>query len=97
MCRNINKNDFQVAKADESTFSESIFSALEARQRLFVLLHDEVFVKKMVLYHGGQVFGKSADDRKCLAKTVLGIMISCMFCGPSFLSKILPISKLNAL
>lgn len=86
----------QVAKADESTFSESIFSALEERQRLCVLLHDEVYVKKMMLYHGGQVFGKSADDPKCLAKTVLGIMICCMFGGPAFLTKILPISKLNA-
>ena len=85
-----------VAKADESIFSESVFSALEEKQRLCVLLHDEVYVKETMPYHGGQVFGRSADNPKCLAKTVLGIMISCMFGGPNFLSKILPISRLNA-
>ena len=86
----------KVAKADESTFSKSVFNALQERQRLCVLILDEVYVKKMMLYHGGQVFGRSADDPKCLAKTVLGIMISCMFGGPNFLSKILPIFRLNA-
>ena len=31
-----------------------------------------------------------------LAKTVLGVMISCMFGGPTFISKMLPIAKLNS-
>ena len=61
-----------------------------------VLLQDEVYVKKSMLYHGGRVFGRSVDDPQCLAKNVLGLMISCMFGGPQFLSKILPISRLNS-
>ncbi|GFO34951.1 transposable element p transposase [Plakobranchus ocellatus] len=36
------------------------------------------------------------DDPQCLAKTALGIMISCMFGRPNFLSKILPISRLKS-
>lgn len=83
---------WKVAKADEIAISKSVFSTLEERQKLCVLLHDEVYVKKMMFYHGGQVFGKSTDDPKCLAKTVVGIMICCMFGGPTFLTKILPIS-----
>lgn len=86
----------KVAKVDESTFSDVVFSSLEEKQRLCVLLQDEVYVKKMMLFHGGQVFGRSVDNPECLAKTVLGIMVSCMFGGPNFLSKILPISRLNS-
>lgn len=86
----------KVGKLDESTFSSAVFKSLDERQKLCVLLQDEVYVKKMMLYHGGQVFGRSADNPECLAKTVLGIMISCMFGGPNFLSKILPTSRLNS-
>ena len=60
-----------------------------------VLLQDEVYVKK-TLYHGGTVFGKSSDNPNALAKTVLGIMLSCMFGGPLFISRMIPISKLSS-
>lgn len=86
----------KVAKYDESAYAGAAFRALDERQRLCILLHDEVYVKKMMLYHGGQVFGRSVDDPDSLAKTVLGIMISCQFGGPTFLSKILPISRLTS-
>ncbi|GFO33316.1 transposable element p transposase [Plakobranchus ocellatus] len=85
----------KVGKLDECTFSGAVFKTLEERQRLCVLLRDEVYVKKMMLYHGGQVFGRSVDDPQCLAKTALGIMISCMFGAPNFLPKILPILRLK--
>ena len=49
-----------------------------------------------MLYHGGTLFGKSVDDPKSLAKTVLGIMFCCLYGGPTFLSKMLPISRLNS-
>ena len=86
----------KVAKLDETTFSTAVFKSVEGSQRLCVLLQDEVYVKKMMLYHGGQIFGRSVDNPQCLARTVLGIMVSCMFGGPNFLSKILPVSRLNS-
>ena len=49
----------------------------------------------MLLYHGGTLFGRSTDDPQSLAKTVLGVMISCMFGETTFISKVLPIAKLN--
>ena len=55
------------------------------------------FMLKMMLYIGGQMFGRSANDPNGLAKTVLGIIVSCMFGAPNFLSKFLPTSRLNAL
>jgi hypothetical protein len=86
----------KVAKLDETSFSTAVFKSVEERQRQCVLLQDEVYVKKMMLYHGGQIFGRSVDNPQCLAKTVLGMMVSCLFGGPNFLSKILPISRLKS-
>ena len=50
----------------------------------------------MLLYHGGNLFGKSVDDQSSLAQTILGIMIVCLHGGPKFLSNMRPISKLNS-
>ena len=50
----------------------------------------------MLLYHGGTVFGKATDDPNALTKTVFGIMLSCLFGGPLFVSKMIPISKLDS-
>ena len=49
-----------------------------------------------MLYHEGTLFGRATDDPQSLAKTALGVMISCMFDGPTFISKMLPIAKLNS-
>ena len=86
----------KVAKLDETAFGRAVFNSLDEKLRNCIVLQDEVYVKKMMLYHGGQVFGKSADDPDSLAKTVLGIMVNCMFGGPKFISKLIPVSKLNA-
>lgn len=80
----------KVAKIDDG------FKSVEERQKMCVIMQDEVYVKRMLLYHGGQIFGKSVDDPQRLANTVLGIMVSCMFGGPRFLTKILPIACLNS-
>ena len=50
----------------------------------------------MLLYHGGTWFGRATGDSQFLAKTVLGVTISCMFGGSIFILKMLPIAKLNS-
>ena len=52
-------------------------------------------MKKMLLHHGGTVFGKAQIHPSKLAETVLGIMIICLHGGPSFISKIVPVSNLE--
>ena len=47
-------------------------------------MQDQIYVKKMLLYHGGTLFGRANYDPQSLAKTVLGVTISCMFGGPTF-------------
>ena len=60
-------------------------------------MQDEIYVKKILLYHGGTLFGRATGDPQSVARTVLGVMISCMFGGgPTFISKMLPIAKLNS-
>ena len=73
-----------------------VFPSIEGNQKECVLLHDEVYVKKMLLYHGGTLFGRAVNDPSSLAATVLGIMIVCLYGGPSFLTKMLPVSALKS-
>ena len=86
----------KISNIDESAFLSTVFNTLDVKQRTCIILQDEIYVKKMMLYHGGKVFGRSADDPTSLAKTVLGIMLTCLNGGPKFLSKLIPISKLNS-
>ena len=77
-------------------FINNIFSKLNSGQRDCVLLLDEVYVKPMFAYHGGQLFGKPVNDSSSIAKTVLAFMIVCCYGGPKFLVKMLPISNLDS-
>ena len=86
----------KVSKLSETTFLHGVFKCLKENQKLCVLMHDEIYVKKMLLYHGGTLFGKSVDNQSSLAQIILGIMIVCLHGGPKFLSNMLPISKLNS-
>ena len=84
-----------VSKLTEGTFLARVFRNVTDMQKLCIILHDEIYVKKMLLYHGGTIFGKAVNDKSKKATTVLGIMISCLYGGPSFISKMLPISSLK--
>ena len=86
----------KVGKLDEANFLKKVFDSLTEKQKICTLIFDEVYVKKMMLYHGGSVFGKAVNNPNELAKTVLGIMIACQYGGPVFVSKMLPVSKLDA-
>ena len=59
------------------------------------MLWDEVYVKAMMRYHGGSLFGKAVDHLDKLAKTVLSIMVKCLYGGPEFIHKALPVSNLT--
>ena len=53
-------------------------------------------MKKILLYHGGTLFGRAVNDPSSLAAIVLGIMVVCLYGGPSFLTKMLPVSALKS-
>ena len=47
----------------------------------------------MLLYHGGNLFVRATDQPQSLAKSILGVLISCMFGGPKFISTMLPLQN----
>lgn len=51
------------------------------------LLNAEVYIKKMLLYYGRKLFGKSVDNLSLLTQTVLGIMFVCLNASPKSISK----------
>ena len=49
----------------------SVFQSLNDGQKSCIMLIDEVFVKPVLSYHDGQLFGNSVNDNTQLVKTVL--------------------------
>ena len=60
------------------------------------ILWDEIYIKPVLTYHGGKLFGRAIDHPKKLAKTMLTVMIKCFYGGPKFIYKIYHISNLTA-
>ena len=58
---------------------------------------DEVYVKSYaVRFHGGTIFGQAQNKPGKLAKTLLAVMIKCLFGGPTFIVKTIPVYKLDS-
>ena len=74
-------------------FISKLFGKIPTLQRKCVILIDEVYVKAALRFHGGTVFGKAANDSSKLARTVLCFMVKCMFGGPKFVAKMIPVCK----
>ena len=74
----------------------SVFQSLSDGQIKCILLIDEVCVKPMLLYHGGQLIHHSVRSNTQLVKSfVLVFMIVCLYGGPKLLVKTLPITRLD--
>ena len=81
---------------DDISYYPRIFSNLPNEQSTCVLLLDEVYVKSLLQYHGGEVFGQATNDPSKLANTIYNCMVVCMFGGPRFLCKMLLVRRLGA-
>ena len=85
----------KVSNIEDGSFVRSVFQSLNNGQKNCILLIDEVYIKPMLLFHGGQLFGNSVSDNNQLAKTVLAFVIVCLYGGSKLLVKMLPICKLD--
>ena len=74
----------KVSNIGDSSFVRSVFHSLNDEQKNCILLIDEVYVKPLLSYHGGKLFGNSVSDNTPLGKTVLAFMIVCLYGGPNF-------------
>lgn len=87
----------KVNKLTDKSFIEEVFSNLkDDRQKQCVILVDEVYVKLALSYHAGTLFGKAKNNIDELANSVLGIMVKCLFGGPTFLFKMTPVKGMTA-
>ena len=81
---------------DDRRFFQSVFLNLNEKQKSSVLLVDEVYVKPSLQFHGGNLFGHAVNKPSLLANTVLIFMTACLFGGPKFVCKMIPIRQLDA-
>ena len=93
--RTLTRITSKVSHIDEVNFLKSVFDRLEDSQRRCAILIDEVYIKAALTYHGGALFGKAVDCPEKLATSVLCIMIKCLYGGPEYVSKALPVSNLT--
>ena len=57
-----------VSKFDEVTYYSKIFDNFENDRKICCILFDEIYVKKMLQYHGGKVFGLALNQNEIIAK-----------------------------
>ena len=62
-------------KIDDTAMMKNVLSNVAERQKSFILLIDEVYVKPSLLYRGGTVFGKAVNKLSALANIVLGFFL----------------------
>ena len=86
----------KVSKKDDMLFLKDVLSKINECQMKCIIMLDEVYVRSTLFYHGGTLFGRSVNHPDQLSKTVLAFMLKCLFGGPEFITKILPVTKLDA-
>ena len=68
----------KVKSVDDSIYISNVFSKLPSEQRTCFVVQDEVYVKSMLQYHGGIMFGKAVNKPDKTANTILSFMVVCM-------------------
>ena len=49
-------------------FMRTALITVKENQKQCVIMQDKIYVKTMLLYHGGTLFERATDDRQSLAK-----------------------------
>ena len=85
--RTLTRITSKTSKKSEATFINDVLAKVDANQRQCILMLDEVYVLKALLYHGGSFFGKALNKPDELATTILSFMMKCINGGPEFIAK----------
>ena len=86
----------KVLNIDDSVVLKNVLSNVNSRQKSFIVLIDEVYVKPALRYHGGTVFGKAVNKQSELATTILSFFLVGQFGGPKFLFRMIPVVDLDS-
>ena len=68
-------------------YAKCFFQLDFERQKCYLLIIDEVYVKSISQYHGSVLFGKVVNKPSKLINTVLSFMLTRFSGGPKFLFK----------
>ena len=91
LVRTLQKVTSKCSKQSKLSFLANILRPLNEKQKVCALLHDEIYIKKMMQYANQQTI--LLYWRKQL---MLGCMVNCLHGGPKFLLNMIPIAKLNS-
>ncbi|MEL7307550.1 MAG: hypothetical protein AAGK05_06505, partial [Pseudomonadota bacterium] len=80
----------------ESLIKEVFTNVQQPQQQICILLVDEVKIKPCLIYQGHGVFGYAEDNPEEKARSVLCVMVKCLFGGKSFVASLTPIYTLGA-
>ena len=89
----------KVGKVAETKFLARILKNLSPYQQRCIILWNEIYIKPALTilnHHGGKLFDCAIDHPEKLAKTMLTVMIKCLYGVPEFIYKVYPISNLTA-
>jgi hypothetical protein len=85
-----------VNNCGEEKHLTTLFKTLDQRCRSCVLAFDEVYVKAGIQFQSRRVFGEAVNSPGSVAKTVLTFMVICLFGGPKYCLKLLPVYRLDS-
>ena len=64
----------KVINLSDQSYITNVFNKLKDLQKQCIILVDEIYVKRSLQYHGGQLFGKAHSNEDELANAILEIM-----------------------
>jgi hypothetical protein len=88
-----------VSTANVEPILKEMFTKVEhVQQRQCVLLIDEVKIRPSIAYSGSVLNGLAQNDPSGSSKasSMLGVMVKCLYGGPSLMTSIIPVHKLTA-
>ena len=88
--RTLTRITSKVGEVTETEFLASIFKKLSPCQWRCIIVWDEIYSKPVLTYHGGKLFARAINHPEKLEKTMLTIMIKCLYRGPSLFTKFTP-------
>ena len=93
----LTRTTFKINKLQDIGFVKTVLNSLPQQPRQCnecIILIDEIYIKPSLTHHDCQLFGKAINYRDTAASTVCTVMVKCVFGGPEFIFKALPLCNL---
>ena len=86
-----------ISSVNEKDIVKELFQKLKhQQQRYCLLLIDEVKIRPIVAFSGGTLHGFAKNNEESKASSMLGVMVKCLYGGPSLMVSVTPVHRLTA-